>query len=235
MPNWCSTNMIFYGKNRGLVEDFRNNIRSWISVDGYPNSFGKEWLGNILYHVFGKEFVEKTTYSGYLAYRGQISWLDDYEISYDKHLGYYYFYLDTETAWVPHLKMWKLVLNKLYPNGEIKYAYSAQEPGCNVNMLWDPDCIMRFYPDQKYIINSYCNDEIKYGSIYDLNGEIINSKTAINIVKELFNIDCSKYIDDIDRVNEEISAYLEKKADNKDDDEYVCFRIDVLDICETEN
>ena len=58
MPNWCVTNMTFYSKDRGTLEDFLKRIEEWINTDKYSNKyrrqwFGRRWLGNILYSVFG--------------------------------------------------------------------------------------------------------------------------------------------------------------------------------------
>lgn len=231
MPNWCVTNMTFYSKDRDTLEDFLKHIEDWISTDKYSNKlrrqwFGRRWLGNVLYSVFGEKFVNEVINKEEISYRGYIAYLSDREeISYNEKLGYYSFIMDTETAWIPHIKMWKLVLDKFYPNGEIKYAYIANEPGCRVNMIWDPDYVIRPSNDYKYVIEYYNEED---GECYDWRGEILDNNTAIKIIKELFNVDCSEHIDDVDRVNREV-----REAFGKDEDLYFYFAL--LDVCETEN
>lgn len=61
--------------------------------------------------------------------------------------------IDTETAWVPMLKMWDLIIRKYAPGARL--FYSAIEPGCGI---WDTN--IQEWAGKYYI------DDLEYDTLY---------------------------------------------------------------------
>jgi len=104
--------------------------------------------------------------------------------------GYHYFSISTETAWMPMIKMWHLMLKKLYPGKDIHLAYQAEEPGLDIFMKYDEEGI--FY-DEDYYIELYIENletvqqkypHIKFNEDPD---HYCTEKYAIKYLQELLN------------------------------------------------
>lgn len=143
MPNWCYTSMYFYGEE-SIVFDFYNKLNKWINAEESlcKSDFGVSWLGNILGYTFGKDFVEEHKYDTNLSFRGLIQFLDEPEkFSAKKDIWFFNAYV--MSAWCPLIKMWYLVIEKLYgKNANINIAYTAEESGMGVYCICDPDHII---------------------------------------------------------------------------------------------
>lgn len=68
------------------------------------------------------------------SFRGSIINCDDY-LSYNDAEDEYYFYMDTETAWLPLMDIFDIILGHL-DNG-IEYYYTSEEPGMDIYINTD--------------------------------------------------------------------------------------------------
>lgn len=215
MPNWCSTNIAFYG-NAEIIKDFNEKLTKWTKEEPlYGSDFGSVWLGNILAHTFGIDFVDSTLNNRDLKYRGYITYVDDdlYDVIGNYGItGKKYFSVYTDTAWAPMIKMWRLIINKLYGKwADIHIAYMANEEGCELNWIWDPEHIIA---DSQllYHLSVYNEDDIEQLD----NIEIVDctADVLIGLLEELFSIKCNdtKLLSDLKSVNDEIELWMEKKG-----------------------
>ena len=125
MPNWCATTITLNCNNKKNAKFIYKNIEKWISSTKVDNSWGFNWLGNILINS-GLYDSEDTNFP---RCRGCITYLDKYEEQ---------VVIDTETAWVPMLRMWTEVCDKVFTGMVNEIMYTAEEPGCNLYWTNDP-------------------------------------------------------------------------------------------------
>lgn len=158
MPNWCSTNIIIYHDDSEKLKHFDKLIDEWTSKENnHGNGFGLSWLGNIVLNS-GIGTVDEGKETD-LRCRGDITNKDLYE---------YQLHINTETAWVPMLKMWVKLLEKYLPDAVL--TYTAEESGCELFYTNDPD-----YED-KYFLD-----------IWDLEGVESSWEYSEDDVKEILN------------------------------------------------
>lgn len=163
MPNWCSTHITFYAEKKENVVDLHSKLMQYTAV---PCNGCKDatWLGNILLHaeIGSLDEIQADKY-GYC--RGWVDDIGDVEQS----DGYFSFFVTVQDAWAPHTEPFYHLLTKLYAN-EVKMAFAAEEPGCEVYVKYDPDNL--FYADCEYIIDSYFPAECaeQYADIADMDG-----------------------------------------------------------------
>lgn len=149
MPNWCYTKITFHG-NIKEIEDFHKKLDEWTEEAYMPNGFGPNWLGNILYRVGLGDRVDAGKNG--LRCRGQITYVDELDgISTDEET---LFYIDTETAWCPMIKMWVEVIKALEYK-TIGFSYLSEELGMGIYEIYDP------YGDydESYYVATYLDDE----------------------------------------------------------------------------
>ena len=142
MPNWCTTRITINHDDENKLKEFEKLINEWTSKNYMENGFGLQWLGNIVGNS-GIGTIDKNLETD-LRCRGSITWIecDDYQLL-----------IDTETAWVPMLKMWVKLLEKYLPDAEL--IYSAEECGMGIYSTNDPclkDC---------YIMDCYDMEDIE--------------------------------------------------------------------------
>ena len=120
MPNWCSTRINFYG-DKAALSDFHDKIEKYTSSSVKKSDFGNNWLGNIVLG-FG------LTYDGDsgVCCRGSLDFLDEANENGE-------FNIDTETAWVPMLRMWEKIIEK-------HYSDSNGDPLIFFDWLWAAAC-----------------------------------------------------------------------------------------------
>lgn len=174
MPNWCSTRITINHESESELKNLEALINACMEKNYMKNGFGLDWLGNIVGNAgIGTIDIGKETD---LRCRGRLNYME----LYDNQL-----IVDTETAWVPMLKMWAKLLDKYLPDAEI--IYNAEEPGCCIYATNDPDLI------NLYIIDSW-NEDIE--SNWKANeSKVINvlqkllktEETDINKLLEIFN------------------------------------------------
>ena len=95
MPNWTITRITINHDDGNKLKEFEKLINEWTSKNYMENGFGLQWLGNIVGNS-GIGTIDKNLETD-LRCRGSITWI---ECEGNQLL------IDTETAWVPMLKMW---------------------------------------------------------------------------------------------------------------------------------
>ena len=218
MPNWCHTNIYFYGEE-SIVLDFYKKLNKWINAEESicENCFGVSWLGNILGYTFGENFVKEREYDTSLKFRGWIESLDKPE-NFSVKRGTWFFTATMESAWCPHMKMWYLVIEKLYgKNANIHIAYHAKEPGMRLYCIFDPDHII-YKTEKVYHIDAWdINDKSglkKYSCEYE-------EDELIELIKELFGINCTdNMLDDIDKLNKTIREIIKESGQSENNCEF---------------
>lgn len=164
MPNLCHTHITFYSKNKVAVNDLHSKLMQYTAVS-YNNEVDKSWLGNILLNA-GVGSYDEILADKYGYCRGWVEDIDDVERS----GGYYSFFVTVQDAWTPNTEPFYHLLKKLNTN-EIKMAYAAEEPGCEIYVKYDPDNL--FYADCEYFVDCYFpeeSDKIQYADIADVEG-----------------------------------------------------------------
>ena len=151
MANWCSTRIWFYSENYDTIEDFHDFVNDSLSKDvTYRNS-----LKNILVSA-GVDYE-------HLSYRGTVEYISDIDIK----DGYHYFTVDTETAWVPMIRMWYEVLKSQNIDNEVGIAFEAEECGCELYAFYDQTG--EFVVDMVYIDSYEESIHDYYASLHDAN------------------------------------------------------------------
>ena len=224
MPNWCNTNMYFYGEE-SIILDFHKKLTKWINADESicENGFGVSWLGNILGYTFGKDFVKEHEYDDNINFRGWVEFLDTPEKHKEKDV--WLFNVTMKSAWYPHITMWYLVIEKLYgKNANINIAYSAEETGMRLYCLYDPDHII-YDTENVYRVDAW-DAKCRFGLEECLceyeEGELIE------VIKDFFNISCTKdMLNDTDKLNEMIQDIIKKSGQSEDDCGFYVYKYDI--------
>lgn len=160
MPNWCMTTFMFVG-NKEEINVFADKINEWTSKEFTKTDFGVDWLGNILYGAGLEDRIDSNENS--IRCRGNIAQIDDvYE--HDDNIAS--LQVITESAWVPMGIMWQETIKALGLDS-IKFCYEAEEPGCELYWIYDPDNLGTFKGDEVYIdscmknnfFTEYCSEE----------------------------------------------------------------------------
>lgn len=164
MPNWCTTGITFYSKDRELVEKFYDKVVE--ILNGKPtaeNDFGKGWLGD-----YANTFFPELGHAK-INCRGMVECIDDY--TFDRE-DYICFSIATCTAWGPKIGIWREIIDRFYKGIEI--AYLSEECGCAYYNKWDETGL--FYPEVMYVDCCYPDengdeqyiDEHNFDTIPDL-------------------------------------------------------------------
>lgn len=162
MPNWCSTTFKFHGSEKDL-EIFDKKITEWTSKSYTESDFGSEWLGNILYGAGLQDRIDNPDPEKYLACRGNIiGWSSGEKVV----------EMWVESAWVPMAKMWVEVIKSLGLN--IDFTFSAEEPGCDLFWIYDPNGrgdwdLDQIYIDAEFDGKSFCDYTTEEDAIDILN------------------------------------------------------------------
>lgn len=218
MPNWCYTQIIFHG-SKNEIEDFHNKIHDWTSREYVKTDFDVNWLGNILHGAgLGDRIDAKTNC---IRCRGSISYIENVEVFSDVDAT---FYVNTETAWAPMIKMW-LETIKILDYKTIGFSYLAEEPGAELYQIYDP---YGDFESVKYYVDCFIDGE-------DLNDDKLNRALS-----------CFGYFESDDALEQYLMSFLEpggtlddlinsaKNYPFKDESSYICIhefeRLDSLDI-----
>ena len=141
MANCCLTEITFSGQQTKLAL-LEQKIKEWTSKDFYPNGWGGNWLGNI---CLGAGILSKEDMAQDICKyrcRGIVCHVE---------LRNQELLVDTETAWVPMVKMWEAVLESLGIQDDVDFVYTATEEGCEVYWTNDPAMVGEEYNEHKYI------------------------------------------------------------------------------------
>ena len=148
MPNWCLTTITISHENEQKLKQFEEKLNEWMK--GTESGFGNAWLGNIV--INSKIGTVDENPKTDLRCRGSVVYMERFENQ---------LVIDTETAWVPMLKLWQKLLEKYLPGGEL--IYSAEECGCGIYCTNDPamlDCyLVDIWEDVGMVKEDYCTDE----------------------------------------------------------------------------
>lgn len=229
MSNWCCTNMYFYG-DESIILDFHKKLTKWINAEESicENSFGISWLGNILGYTFGKDFVKEHAHDTNLDFRGWVQFLDTPEkFGTKKEKDVWLFNVTMESAWCPHMKMWYLVIEKLYgKDANIHIAYSAEETGMGLYCLCDPDHII------------YDTEKVYRVDAWDINRKFgleecfceYEEDELIKAIKDFFDISCTKdMLDDADKLNKMIQDIIKESGQSENDCGFYVKKYEIVD------
>lgn len=122
MPNWCYTDINFYGSEKN-ISDFFNRVNEYTSKNFRATDFGTNWLGNILCGFDLGDRIDTT--ENKLRCRGSLEFISGLDIEDENAAS---FSITTSTAWGPMIKMWHAIIEKHYAN-RIEMHWIAEEQG----------------------------------------------------------------------------------------------------------
>lgn len=190
MPNWCSSTITFVGAD---AEKLYYDIQKWTSKENKDPDADSNWLGNILR---GAD-IDIEDYSC----RGYITYIEPFEED--------AFYIDTETAWSPMLKMWRDVIAKKGYNIEI--LFTAIEPGWGIYTSNDDTIIGTYILDYhlpENLDSSVCHD---YG--YDYTEHEVEEEDLVEILQDVLKTKTEDVNELISRaLEEDFSVYTEDES-----------------------
>lgn len=158
MPNWCTTNYVFYG-DQGSIKDITQKLEYLDSLKTplVLNGFGKLWCG-CLVNLLGGDWNE-------VGCRGEI---EQYELN-DCSL-----HMVVTSAWT-ELVEWRMFIKSKYP--KIDIVYLAEEPGCEI---YETNDVGGLYFPEQYILDS-TEDDIRYFNTLDEACDYVYSITKIKV------------------------------------------------------
>lgn len=199
MPNWCSSCITFYSKEQmqlqKMLNDFFEIYREKPTVD---NSFGYGWMGN-----YANRYLKAVGGSENVDCRGLVCGISD---TLSKKDEFYYFKIETQTAWSPKIAIWREIIKDNYSS--VSIAYCAEECGNEVYNIWDE---LGIFYDFKYAISS------SHGGEYFDRPDVASKEELIQELKEIYSIsfDETLSVDDIVMlINQQTNAC-------DDDEEYL--------------
>lgn len=189
MANCCSTRINIIHEDDDKILELENVIKNCS-----PHEKTSEFFqGFELYHIITKTGIgtvgeNKNTD---LRCRGDIVYMENFGSE---------LVIETETAWVPFIKMWVKLLEKYLPDAQLFYA--AEEPGCNVWATNDPNY------ENRYVFDAYGLDDYDYESDWAMSEENLTA-----VLMELLKTDET----DLEKLLElfEDSDYVEQISINK--------------------
>lgn len=204
MPNWCYTTIVFHSKNVKQIESFQKQVLQIFNGNSsVENDFHNGWLGdyvNYLLHPLTHDDVRC---------RGSVIFVDDVTQIEDSA----YFQIETETAWSPMLKMWRLILEKHYP--DIDIAFMAEESGCGIFEKYDTTG--RFFEDTFDVdINIEDVEEFSYFHQPVRDKKELKS-ILLNVCDKAKIFDIRKKIENeesVDKISQMLNAVLSMKSEN---------------------
>lgn len=170
MPNWASTNIVFFSNNEKQLQELHNVIFDRAPVacqkdikpllDSYSIDSG--WLGAILYELkeITLEQIDKNNIPVDLHCSGWVELGIDRELvperipnSYlQKNKPSWRFEILTYDAWEPNMKMWDYIIKKHFP--DVKFVYRSEEGG---NGFYVNSDYLQFYFDEYRIVDLTIN------------------------------------------------------------------------------
>ena len=182
MPNWCSTTYWFHGAKNEL-ELLNNKIKEWTSASAMTTDFGDSWLGNIVIGAGYKDRIDNSDSSLCIRCRGTLTDIGDVDGSDNKCS----FDLWTETAWVPMGRMWQHVIKALGLK-TVGFSFEAEEPGCELYWVYDPNNYGDFTDEDVYI-DSFGDNEVDRLSGY------YSREAAVRLLNSFFHTELEKLED----------------------------------------
>lgn len=151
MANYCYNDIVFYSSNKTILQELqqlffkanedKGRVLSILDYIDMPSECNTEILDmrNHFIHI-------------------------DTEIKSDGEC--HYFYIQTESAWVPDLELFNYLLSSVYKD-TIKMHYQAEEPGCGIYINTDLDGL---FFQNRYVIDCQKGDDLDdtfYFDCYD--------------------------------------------------------------------
>ncbi len=166
MPNWVTTDYVFYSTNKDDVKNFHKLLKLWIDTKPLKKEAwngSSRWLGNILLHCgFNYQKIIKGQYG---RCRGEITSIDPkiYEVKADdKQL--YCLRLTTRTANKVMPALWLNVFRKFYYNNEyLKFAYLSTDHANQYCERYDTQDILSYFgilPEEIFLVTKVVKEEI---------------------------------------------------------------------------
>lgn len=153
MANTCFTKFRFEG-SADEITDFNRKLNDWTSRP-IGDSRDQYWCGNILWGAGLEHLIGTAGDNGTVRCAATVTSIEDIEEIEGDTAGFEVF---VESKWIPMAKMWKAIIDKLGYKS-VKFAYLADEPGCDIYQLYDPDNL-GIIADPYYII-AYLIEEPK--------------------------------------------------------------------------
>lgn len=179
MPNWATTNIIFFSNNEKQLQELYsvifNDAPAAYQKDIKPlldsHAIESGWLGAILYEL--KEItlkqINNNDIPANLYCRGWVDHDFEHEILSEKIPNPYLksnkpswnFEICTNDAWEPNMKMWDYIIKKHFP--DVKFVYRSEEGG---NGFYVNSDYLHLYFDEEYIVDltidfNNCSESIK--------------------------------------------------------------------------
>lgn len=212
MPNWAYNNNLFYSENKDIIYDLHDKLNRWSNMPEEKlnsNNWNgcSKWLGNILIQA---ELNEEKVINGYYGKcRGEISEITAVSSSLIDGMEYYYFAVDTETAWCQMSKMWVSLFEHLYGDkaNEIKYSWLSEEEGSTLFERHDPNKMLRllgYSGNEKYLMESYISKNSKYANLIPDSSKMLIEEDVFKILGAFLNkeIHPNTLDDSVDEINE---------------------------------
>lgn len=159
MPNWCTTYITINYDDEEKIKKLYENLEKWTERNYIENDFGPTWLGNIvLGSGIGTVNRDKETD---ISCRGNLCYMDYYKNSIN---------IQTETAWVPMMNLWKKLVDKYLPDAEI--LFTANEPGFNIHITNEPELMNKWV----CVTDTISEYEIDKNELIDIMKEKTKSK-----------------------------------------------------------
>lgn len=142
MPNWCLTTYVFHGE-ANEIKVFHDKLNEWITLAKERNEEYPYWLTHILKGAGLADAIDNPDPEKCIRCRGQITYIEELTEG-DTTMD-----IDVETAWCPMTKIWQAVIDKL--NLSIKFSFMAEEHGCGIYEVYDPEGFGDFRASQVWI------------------------------------------------------------------------------------
>lgn len=174
MANMCSNTIYFCSTNKEILERFMDTVDHG---DSYIKLFMKNGYTE-------KEAMEHCDGRDYITYC-------EYEI--EKQDDFYYFRVDTETAWDTHIETFHILFKQKY-NNEIFAYYMSEEGGMNVFVTNDSE---KLFFEERYRVAA---QETMYFS---------TKNELVEYIKEEYGVEVS-IIDSVDKMEKQVKAKMEE-------------------------
>lgn len=202
MANICSSQYCFYSRNAQSLSAFRKSLISVTRFNDDYHTYDLGWMGYMV-----EEYIPEKSED--IRYRGNVEDIGEIFSISSELIG---FNVWAESAWVPVIKMWDLVLKKCFP--DISFSCIGEELGCGVFVKYDK---INYYCD-RYILDVF-DEGIDYFS---------ELKSIICILKEKYNISVADSAD-VDQINSQLkcedgeSFALVTEVEIIEDGDFACF------------
>lgn len=189
MANECETSIVFYSEHKEMIKNLWRNIMDFCK-DNHDCTIYK-FMREIGY---SKDDLHK------FDERGAITDCDS-SVTYEDNVAY--FKIETVSAWMPQVDEFYKLIDEKYDR-EISLVFEAEEMGCGI--YYNTDIEGRFFKD-RYKIDYYLKQNtVKYFERFD---------EAIKYIKEIFPKAKVSIFDDINIIEEKITAAYDMNEDNE--------------------